>query len=144
MGNTKEKGNQAEAAVMAEFLKHGVSVPIPFGNNEPYDMVISTKGGFKSVQVKYASLSNSCVKAFITKHVGSSRIRSITYDGLADYIALWCPMLNTFYLLSVEECKGKKLLTLRIDPPKNNSAISTVVWAKDHLFENKLKKLIAE
>lgn len=30
------------------------------------------------------------------------------------------------------------MLSLRVDNPKNNSCISTIVWAKDHIFTNKI------
>lgn len=136
---TKDIGNRTEAAVLAEFLKRGISVSIPFGNSEPYDLVVHTKKGFKSIQVKHAIVKNGCVVARITKQVGYAKKKRITYDGLADYIALWCEELDSFYLLSLEECKGRIDLHLRIEPPKNNSAITTVTWADDYLFEDKVQ-----
>lgn len=60
---TKDIGNRTEAAVLAEFLKRGISVSIPFGNSEPYDLVVHTKKGFKSIQVKHAIVKNGCVVA---------------------------------------------------------------------------------
>ena len=48
MGNTKKVGNATEAVVMAEFLKAGFPVLMPFGENNRYDLVVETGGRFLS------------------------------------------------------------------------------------------------
>jgi hypothetical protein len=55
MGNTKMAGNASEAVVMAEFLKAGFPVLIPFGENSRYDLVVEADGRFLPVQCKTAS-----------------------------------------------------------------------------------------
>jgi hypothetical protein len=40
MANTKSIGEISEAIVMAEFLKAGFPVLLPFGDNRRYDMVV--------------------------------------------------------------------------------------------------------
>lgn len=138
MDSSKNKGNKAEIVIISEFIKNNIPVSIPFGQNEPYDLIIETNQGFKSVQVKHGSYRNGCVVANIRHRTGFSKITYSTYDGKADYIAVWCEELNTSYLLSIDECEKKTALNLRIEMPKNNSCISTIVWAKDYELNNKV------
>lgn len=138
MDSPKNMGNKAEIVIISEFIKNDIPVSIPFGQNEPYDLVADTKLGFKSVQIKHGTYRNGCVVADIRHRTGFSKITYSTYDDKVDYIAVWCEELDTCYLLSIDECQGKTMLNLRVDNPKNNSCISTIVWAKDHIFADKV------
>jgi hypothetical protein len=53
--HTKVAGDTTEAVVMAEFVKAGFPVLIPFGENHRYDLVIEAGGRFLRVQCKTAS-----------------------------------------------------------------------------------------
>lgn len=139
--DTKSMGNKAEMAVMSEFVKNDIPVAIPFGDNQPYDLIIDTSQGFKSVQVKHGTIRNGVIVADIRKRIGYSKIEYTTYDNLADYIAIWCEEMDSCYLLSVDECNGKTCISLRIDQPLNNSCISTIIWAKDHILKDKILPL---
>ena len=139
--DTKGMGNKAEIVIISEFIKVGITVSIPFGNNEVYDLIIDTKLGFKSVQVKHGTYRNGCVVADIRHRKGYDKKKYDTYDGKVDYIAVWCEELDTCYLLDMNDCNGKTCLNLRIDLPKNNSCISTIIWAKDYEFKSKVLSL---
>lgn len=139
--DTKGMENRAEIVIISEFIKAGIAVSIPFGNNEVYDLIIDTKLGFKSVQVKHGTYRNGCVVADIRHRKGYDKKKYDTYDGKVDYIAVWCEELNTCYLLDMNECNGKTSLNLRIDLPKNNSCISTIIWAKNYEFKDKILSL---
>lgn len=136
--NTKSLGNKAEIVVISEFIKNDIPVSLPFGDNQPYDVIIDTKLGFKSVQVKHGTVKDGVICVDIRKRIGNKRLKYTTYDKLVDYIAIWCEKLNKCYLLDIQECDCKTYLHLRVDKPKNNSCISTVKWAKDYELENKI------
>ena len=101
MNSPKSMGNKAEIVIISEFIKNDIPVSIPFGQNEPYDLVIETNHGFKSVQIKHGTYRNGCVVADIRHRTGFSKIAYTTYDGKVDYIAVWCEELDTCYLLSI-------------------------------------------
>lgn len=42
--NTKDKGNIGEAVILAEFMKKGIPVSIPFGDNARYDLIAEFNG----------------------------------------------------------------------------------------------------
>lgn len=135
MSYTKDIGNKAEITIIAELVKKGFSVSIPFGQNDPFDIVVRCGGEFKSIQIKNGVYRNGCVSADIRHKIGYDKKAYSTYDGEADYIAVWCEEVDECYILSLEECNGRNFLHLRIDPPKRNSCISTVVWAKDYTLD---------
>ena len=39
MVNTKRYGNIGEAMAISLFVKHGIPIAIPFGDNEKYDLI---------------------------------------------------------------------------------------------------------
>ena len=136
--DTKLVGEKTEIIVISEFIRNGIPVSIPFGDNQPYDLVIDTIQGFKSVQVKHGNAKNGVIEADVRKRIGCDKVKYTTYDNLVDYIAIWCEDTDECYLLSMDECNGKTRIRLRIDSPRNNSCISTIVWAKDHLLRDKI------
>ena len=138
--NTKDIGNKAEISVISRFIHSDIPVSIPFGNSEPYDLLIETIDGFKSVQVKHGVYRNGCVVASIEKQYGYKKRTTSSYRGLVDYLAIYCSELDTCYLVKPEDVP-ETCIYLRIDPPKNNAAVSTVRWAENVLFEKIVKTL---
>jgi PD-(D/E)XK endonuclease len=56
--NTKAARDITEAVVLAEFLRAGFPVCVPFGDNRRYDLVVEAAGRFLRVQCKTASLTS--------------------------------------------------------------------------------------
>ena len=133
----------AESIILSEFVRKGVPVLIPFGDNDKYYLVVQLKDIFKSVQIKYGRYAKGVVVADIRHRIGTNRIKYETYSGKVDYIAIWCAELNTSYLMPIEEC-GKTHIFLRVDEPKNNSCTSTIIWASDYDFSKVLLKILNE
>ena len=50
--NTKQVGNIGEAAILSKLVEYGVSVYIPFGDNEKADLVADFNGKLVRIQVK--------------------------------------------------------------------------------------------
>lgn len=135
MENTKRKGNKAEAVVLAEFVKNGIPVLMPFGDNEKYDLVIEVNGEFKSVQVKKGIIRNGCVRADLRYKIGVQRLKSGRYFGKVDLIAIWSEEINKIYLIDLKNF-NKSSAVLRVEPPKNNYYKSTIVWASQFEISN--------
>lgn len=133
--NSNTIGNMAESVILSEFQKMEIPVCIPFGRNEPYDLIIDTKDGFKSVQVKHGKYKNGCIVSEITHKRTYKKTQRESYKGVVDYIAIWCSELNRSYLIKPDEFRAIKTAYLRVDQPKNNASISTVVWAEQYEFE---------
>lgn len=50
---SKDKGNIGESVVLTEFIKRGIQVSIPFGDNARYDLIADFNGRLNKIQVKY-------------------------------------------------------------------------------------------
>ena len=136
MPNTKSVGEVSEAIILAEFLKAGFPVLLPFGDNQRYDMVVEVGGRFLRVQCKTASLcgwkdghrtrGSSCIR--FSAHSGvfgpGDRVtsRAQPYRGEADLFAAYSPDTKQVYVLPVDECPVTDVW-LRLTPAKNNQQI---------------------
>ena len=112
MPNTKAAGDITEAVVLAEFLRAGFPVCVPFGDNQRYDLVVEAGGRFLRVQCKTASLTSDrcggkgCIRFKARSGVHESR----PYRGQADLFAAYSPDTRRIYVLAVDEVPGYRRL----------------------------------
>lgn len=132
--NTKQVGTISEAMALARFMSLGWKVLMPFGDNERYDLVIDRGNGFETVQVKTGRVRKGCVifnASSTVGHTGSHYSPDKSYQNEVDLFCVYCPELDSLYLLPVDAVGAYKG-HLRIDPPK--SAQPTVVMADQYLL----------
>lgn len=130
---TKSIGEVSEAVVMAEFLKAGFPVLVPFGDSQRYDLVVEADGRFLRVQCKTASPCRrddlSCIR-FMAR---SRTPPAMSYRDQADLFAAYAPSTRQVYVLAVNEVPETDVW-LRLMPTKNNQRLR-VRLAKDHTLE---------
>lgn len=133
MPDTKAIGEISEAIILAEFLKAGFGVLVPFGDNRRYDLVVEDHGLFLRVQCKTASLCNdgACIR-FNARSTNPLRPRR-SYRGDADLFAVYSPDTRKVYILPVDQV-GEVGVWLRLTPAKNNQQAG-VRLADDHTLE---------
>lgn len=120
--NTKRIGNTSEAAVLFKCVSNRWEVLQPFGDVEPYDLVISRGNGFERVQVKTGRYRNGCVVFNTCSIPGRTNDNTaVDYRGRADLFGVYCEELGNVYLVPVGEV-GVREGRLRVDPAKNNQA----------------------
>jgi len=135
MPNTKSAGDITEAVVLAEFLRAGFPVCVPFGDNRRYDLVVEAGGRFLRVQCKTASLTSDrcggkgCIRFKARSGVHESR----PYWGQADLFAAYSPDTRQVYVLPVDEVPGTDVW-LRLTPTRNNNQYG-IRLAEDHTLE---------
>ena len=101
--NSKVKGDIAEAAVIAAFLRAGFNVLIPFGDRNRYDIVLERDGKFQRIQIKTARIARGCL-AFNTcsnTRRNGERI-STCYTGQIEAFAVYYPITDSIYFVPVE------------------------------------------
>lgn len=128
--NTKTKGERTEAIILAELLKRGYVVLLPFGDNQRYDFVVEyTPGKFSRVQCKTARLKNGAL-SFNTSSVirRKGKWTHPDYKGDADFFMVYSPDLDKVYKVPIK-AGGSRGCTLRVDPPKRKTKVK-VRWAK--------------
>lgn len=124
-------GQRTEAAILAELVRGGYRVLIPFGVNQRYDLVIDTGRRFLRVQCKTGRLKDGCIH-FRTASTRANTLRAFTrdYRGGADLFLVYCPETERVYALDVEEAAASQAV-LRVDPAANNQ-VRGIRWAADH------------
>jgi PD-(D/E)XK endonuclease len=106
--NTKQKGDIAEAQVLAAFLKAGMSVLMPFGDRSRYDLVVEESGKFKRIQVKTGRVKGTSL-IFNSYSVTSEngRVKHVNYRGQVDYFAVYNPSSGKIYMVPVHLCRDR-------------------------------------
>ncbi len=135
---TKSKGDLGEAMVIAECLRRGYKVAIPFGDDWRYDIIVDRGFGLDKVQIKYTESDGQVIKVRT-----SSRGNSIAKDGVKyvekkytaeeiDWLAVYDKTSNRCYFIpSHKFADGKSAFWLRLVPPGNNQ--KEMNWAEDYI-----------
>ena len=133
--NSKDKGDISEAVVAAEFLKLGIPVSKPLGDNQPYDLIIDFNCILKKVQIKTARNkgdytlipTSKSINTYLTKDK-----RRTSYKDKVDFIVAYCHTTNECYVIDVNEV-GNVQVTLRENLPINKQ-IKGIRYKKDYLL----------
>lgn len=120
--NTYEKGNVAEAAVLAAFVKRGWTVLVPFGGACRYDLVVDRGKGLERVQVKSVKTRAGALQ-IPTCSVQPDRKTSRAYtEAEIDLLAAWWPEGGRLFLVPASELLTRQI-SLRLTPAANGQEV---------------------
>lgn len=112
------RGNETEAVVLSAFVRRNYEVLVPFGEGQPYDLVVHLTGReFLRVQCKTAWPNGGCL-IFNCRSTDHGRGPQ-PYFGLADIFAVYFPPTQAVYLVPIDGVaafEGR----LRLEPTRNN------------------------
>lgn len=116
---TTEKGEIGEAMVIADLIRQGHDVAIPFGHNQPFDLVVIRKedGRLEKVQVKYTTSDGRVVFAKVESTSAWVRHR-YTADEV-DWLAVYDVTSDRCYYLPSSVWDGLTKLNLRLESTAN-------------------------
>jgi hypothetical protein len=123
---TYEKGAIGEHRVVADLISKGYRVHKPLSESLPYDLVVSIKGFFFKIQVKYVTLKRGYIETS-PRSINSRKKYSVNIDF--DMLAIFCPDTQECYYVWRNEFEGS--IRLRFRKPKNNQG-KGVHLAKDY------------
>jgi hypothetical protein len=123
-------GLRTEAAILAELVRRGYQVLIPFGTNQRYDLVLDMDGEFVRAQCKTGRLRRGRV-VYNTRsvRVNTRGWFASDYEGEADLFLIYCPELERIYAVPVDEAPASHGY-LRVDPTRNGQE-EGIRWARD-------------
>ena len=135
--NTKDKGNIGETVILAEFMKKGIPVSIPFGDNARYDLIAEFNGKLNKIQVKYCNQlsttgSVSCPCASSTNHTTNKHLS--TYENDVDYICFYLACWDVVTIVPIEQIGTKKTISFRLDKPKTTNQFN-INLVEDYSFD---------
>lgn len=140
---TKQIGNIGEAKVLSEFVRLGIPVYLPFGDNEKADLIAEFNGKLNKIQVKSSQkiiedkVKFSLVSSTMHRQNG---VKHIYTENEIDYFALYNLERDKVYLVSInEEGLPKNEVTIRFNPPKNKNQFKTFL-EEDYLIEKVLNR----
>lgn len=143
---SRAKGNAAEAAVLHAFASRGFHLLVPFGEGQPYDLVVDlAPAGFMRVQCKTGRQRGGCV-VFNSRTTDHGRGRR-SYAGHADAFGVYLPASQQVFLVPVREITGFRP-HLRLEPARNNqkrrvrlaSGYAIDRWTREDLIEQLLDR----
>ena len=135
---SKEKGNIGEAVILAEFVKRGIQVSIPYGDCARYDLIAEFNGKLNKIQIKYCDYISEndsvyCPCRSSTNHTTNKHYT--TYENDVDYMCFYIPAWNKTAIISIEEIGTQKQITFRQNKPKNNQ-IEKIHFIDDYSFDS--------
>lgn len=110
--HSKTKGNIGESQILSEFVKRGVQVSIPFGDNARYDLVADFGGKLQKIQVKYCNQitpNDSVILPCVSSTNHTTNKHYTTYENDVDYFAFYIPKWNTSILMPISDVGNKKI-----------------------------------
>ena len=135
---TNDIGERAQGAILAEVMKYGYTILIPFGEGRRYDMVIEKDGQFFRLQCKAGRYENGVVKFnTCSVHWWAKTKRRYTREEI-DYFAVYCEYTGKVYLIPPEDV-GINEGFLRVEPTANNQA-KGVRWARDYEIQGQIRE----
>jgi hypothetical protein len=123
----KAKGDLAELKVAADLAGRGCCISIPFGEDCDYDLIADYKGRLHRVQGKYTQSNGRvipirCFSQSLTN--GKVRATKMYTAATVDWIAVYDGTTERcFYCPSRELGEGRRQISLRLAPARNNQRI---------------------
>jgi hypothetical protein len=116
---------------LAELVRRGYRVLIPFGTNQRYDLVLEIDGAFVRAQCKTGRLRRGCV-LFNTESVriNTRGWLARSYLGEVEIFLIYCPETDRIYAVPVDEAPASSG-SLRVAPTRNGQE-DGIRWARDY------------
>jgi hypothetical protein len=135
MLTSDQKGNVAEAAVVAAAVKLGIDVYKPIGSGGRYDMIFEVHSQLLRIQCKWAPRHGDVVvlRCYSSRRSRDGLQRRKYLKGEIDAFAAYCPDTDRCYFLPFEVFTARTQVSLRLGPSKNNQSLG-INWAKNYEF----------
>lgn len=132
MAIKKTQGSIGEAMIMAEAIKRGYKIALPFGEDWRYDLIVVRNGKLERVQCKYTK-SNGEKITVRCRSVNNWNTVIYCQDDI-EWMAVYDQTTQTCYFVPSTMLgeKGRATISLRLTPTKNNQR-NGVLWARDFL-----------
>jgi hypothetical protein len=127
---TTEKGEIGEAMIIADLMRQGHDIAIPFGHNQPFDLIVIRKedGRLEKVQVKYTTSDGNVIRAVIRS--SSAWVAHRYTPEEVDWIAIYEATGNRCFYIPSQVWDGHTQLALRLEPTRNGQQ-KKIRWASE-------------
>jgi hypothetical protein len=135
--HTKEKGDVAVAAVIADAAKAGIKACVPITEHLPFDLVlVNADCLLRRVQVRYATRKNQTISVRLrscSSWSGGCKTRTLDRTKI-DGFAIYCPNTDETYYLRTDEIPAgvSSVILIRFEP--NAKRVASDYLGVDRLF----------
>ena len=136
--NTSRKGDETEAVILGRLMDLGVSVSVPFGDSDRYDLVVDDGASLHRLQCKTGSWVNGSVRFNLyTSTVGTDgRVDSEYTSEEIDAYAVYSKETDEVYWIPIEDT-GSGEMRLRVEDPHPKAPTSKINWANEYAIANR-------
>ena len=134
MEHPKDIGDRSTLAIMSAIQSLGFGIYLPFSENTRCDLILEDQGSLLRVQCKTGRLRQGAVVFALCSNYGHHRNPQTChrdYQGQVDSFAVYCPETTGVYLIPIADVPGRRMASLRVDPPRNNQ-LHRVRFAADY------------
>ncbi len=129
MAEKKRQGSIGEIMIMAEAVRRGYKVAIPWGEDSRYDLIVDRIGKLEKVQCKYTRSNGELITARCRSSNNWNQVKYSCED--IDWLAIYdLTSQKCYFIPSVMLGEGRNQINLRIKATGNNQ-VKGVLWAKD-------------
>jgi hypothetical protein len=118
---------------MAAAVELGIPVLKPVQEGLRYDLVLELGTRLVRTQCKWANRENDVVvvRGRTCRHTPHGYVRTSYSAAEIDGIAAWCPDTRDCYFIPIAEIAGRRSMSLRLAPARNNQEL-LVHWAAEY------------
>lgn len=141
--DTKRCGNIGEAVAISSFVKYGIPVYLPFGDDEKSDLIAEFGGKLNKIQVKTSVYAKDGKMIFDLVSSTTHRKNGVRHkysNEEIDYFFCYNIERDKSFLIKVPD-KPISGFTIRYEQSKNNQT-KNVHYEHEYLFENIINSLI--
>jgi len=131
--NTSRKGDETEAVILGRLMDLGVSVSVPFGDSDRYDLIADDGSCLYRTQCKTGSWVNGSVRFNLYSSTVNEdgRVDSDYTSEEVDAYAVYSEETDTVYWVPIE-ATGNGEMRLRVEDPHPKAPTSKINWADDY------------
>ena len=111
--NTKRVGDISEIMVLGALIRADYYVSVPFGENQRYDLIAEKDNVLYRVQVKSGRLRKGAILFACYSSHGHRGGGLRRYDGEVDLFGVYCPDVDSIYLIPMAEISAGALVIKR-------------------------------
>ncbi len=131
MTNKKQIGREAELRFAAELTRKGWEIFLPYGEDNPIDILAHKDNQFLKIQVKATKPKNGKLPCKL-RSTNNWQSKKYTEKEI-DSFGIYDHHNKKGYLISMQEVKGMSEISLRLERSKNNQKKS-IRDAKKYLY----------
>ncbi|WP_255665806.1 group I intron-associated PD-(D/E)XK endonuclease [Haladaptatus sp. DYF46] len=131
--NSSRKGDETESTVLSRLMAVGLSVSVPFGDSDRYDLVADDGQTLYRVQCKTGSWINGTVRfnLYTSTVSAGGRVDSRYTAEEIDVYAVYSQRTDDVYWIPIHET-GSGEMRLRVEEPHPKAPTSKINWASDY------------